>query len=573
MSIPYSARFGDIYFSAEDGLAETRHVFLRGNNLPAAWLGRDRFAIAETGFGTGLNFLAAWTEFDRTAAPGQQLDYVAVEMLPLTANEIAAALQGWRDAFGGRLEKLIAAWPLRSPGFHRLHFGRVRLTLIFDDVNIALPQLFAPGGIDAWFLDGFAPAKNPQMWSETLFAEMARLSAPGSRVATFTAAGLVRRGLASAGFDVEKVRGYGRKRDMTVGRMPGTPACAPSVGKVAIIGGGLAGTSCAEALRSRGVNSVIYEESQSLASGASGNSYGLCNPRFAALRTPVSDFYANSYARIIKRNGTDNIGGALHLLNSAEKTRRFESMIGQWDWPAEAMALHDAAAASDIAGIKLSHRCLYLPHAAKISPAQLCHDYAAGTMVRTGQAVTPIRDGDGWHVDDEFYDAVILATARPGGLLGDLPLHTVRGQATLVRGNAESKGLRANLCYGGYLTTPDRDGVHLLGSTFQKWLHDTDLREQDDADNLRKLAEAVPSIGALSPIGARAGLRLASRDHVPVVGMLEKGLYVSTAHGSHGVLSSLGGAEIIADRLCGTVSSVSADSLKALAPQRFSAVP
>lgn len=213
---PRSKRFDDVYFSAEDGLAETRHVFLDGNNLPHAWAGRQRFAIAETGFGTGLNFLAASRLFRQTAAPGQALDYIGIEKFPLTAEEIKEALCPWRDELSADIARLAEAYPALLPGFHRVIIDeRITLTLVFDDVNAALPHI--SGVIDAWFLDGFKPSVNPDMWSETMFSHMARLSRAGTSFATFTAAGFVKRGLRAKGFEVNKIRGFGAKRDMLAG--------------------------------------------------------------------------------------------------------------------------------------------------------------------------------------------------------------------------------------------------------------------------------------------------------------------------------------------------------------------
>ena len=221
---PRSDEFDDVYFSADDGLAETEHVFLDGNRLPRKWQEQDRFVICETGFGTGLNFLAAWTRFEETTKPHQKLDFISFEKYPLDAEEIGLHLRPWADHFTGRLSRLLALYPPRLPGFHRLQMNeRVTLTLVFDDVQTGLPQLMLPEGVyvDAWFLDGFKPSTNPDMWSETVFTEMARLSDVGARMATFTAAGQVRRGLAEVGFDVEKVDGFGTKRDMTIGRFRG----------------------------------------------------------------------------------------------------------------------------------------------------------------------------------------------------------------------------------------------------------------------------------------------------------------------------------------------------------------
>lgn len=211
---PRSKEFDDVYFSAENGLAETMHVFIAGNGLPLAWEGRDEFVICETGFGTGLNFLAAWKLFEETASADQRLHFISFEKYPLSAGEIGEYL---RPLLAGRmdehLDKLLSIYPSASGTVQVTE--RVALSLVFGDVNEKIPKLEA--AVDAWFLDGFKPSANPEMWSETVFANMARLSREGATLATFTAAGFVRRGLAAAGFDVKKVRGYGTKRDMTVG--------------------------------------------------------------------------------------------------------------------------------------------------------------------------------------------------------------------------------------------------------------------------------------------------------------------------------------------------------------------
>lgn len=213
---PKSKEFDDVYFSADDGLAESEYVFLDGNHLPREWQGKPRFTICETGFGTGLNFLAAWKRFIETTQDGECLDFISFEKFPLDAEEINLHLQPWADVFKEYLPQLVEAYPPLMSGFHRICFGdRVTLTLVFGDVNDELPRIDAR--VDAWFLDGFKPSTNPDMWSETVFGEMARLSHSGTRLATFTAAGQVRRGLADAGFTVEKTKGFGRKRDMTIG--------------------------------------------------------------------------------------------------------------------------------------------------------------------------------------------------------------------------------------------------------------------------------------------------------------------------------------------------------------------
>lgn len=215
-----SKKFDDVYFSADDGLAETRHVFLDSNHLPNDWQGKSNYVITETGFGTGLNFLAVWSLFKHSALPDQMLDFISIEKYPLQPDLIAEALKPWRDDIGDELDALIDQYPPLMSGVHRLFFDKnVRLTLFFDDIEQALPKIEAR--VDAWFLDGFRPATNPEMWTQNVFDQMALISKQGTRYATFTAAGDVRRGLEKAGFSVEKIPGFGKKRDMICGQYQG----------------------------------------------------------------------------------------------------------------------------------------------------------------------------------------------------------------------------------------------------------------------------------------------------------------------------------------------------------------
>lgn len=590
----YNQRFEDIYFSPDDGLAETRHVFLGGNDLPERWTGRSRFTIAETGFGTGLNFLAAWALFEETAQAEQVLDYVSFELYPLAPAEIRAMLGGMLPApLSVNLEELLAHYPIRAAGFHRIILGggRVRLTLVFDDVNRALPELDAPQGIDAWFLDGFAPAKNPQMWTDVLFTEMARLSREGASVATFTAAGAVRRGLAAAGFAVEKKRGFGRKRDMTVARFTATKKAEDDKNnsyRIAVIGGGLAGTGCAYALGRLGLAVTLFEKADRLASGASGNSIGLYNPRFTAQRGAESEFYTAAFAQALRTFGdiaqAHDIGfrrcGALHLANSPEKEKRFRALRENWGWHGDHLRYCSPSEASQIAGIGIDTDALYLPDSGQVCPQALCEAYALGADIRLNAAVQAIeRRDNGWSVEGESFDAVVIAgavAARDFAMLSWLPLHTVRGQISAVQASAQSARLQCNLCYGGYLSAP-YDGQHMLGSTFQKWLDDVAIRDEDHRENLEKLAADVPALGGgLTVTGGRAALRTASQDHFPVIGAgmdgqggVLPGLYVSTAHGSHGILSSLAGAYLIGDMLTGQPRSLPRSAVLALNGSRF----
>ncbi len=257
--IPYCEEFADIYHSSDGGLAQARHVFLAGNDLPSRWRGRDSFCVLETGFGLGLNFLAAWHAWREDASRPGRLHFVSVEKHPFPAGDLAAALSPFEE-LRVLAAALCRAWPPPVAGFHRLHFegGRVILTVAFDDARDALRELDARA--DALFPDGFAPSRNPGMWSPEIVRELARLATPGCTLASWTVAGGVRTALADAGFRVEKRPGFAGKREMLVGVREGGPAVVPVDPRAVVIGAGLAGTLVAERLAVRGWDVALVDE-------------------------------------------------------------------------------------------------------------------------------------------------------------------------------------------------------------------------------------------------------------------------------------------------------------------------
>ena len=265
---PFSREFEDIYHSERGGLAQARHVFLSGNGLPERWRGRSSFTIMETGFGLGLNFLAAWDAWRADPSRPSRLHFISVESRPVAAGDLAAALAPFAE-LQALARALLGRWPPPLAGFHRVHFdgGNVILTLLLGEARELLPQLVARA--DALFLDGFSPAKNPAIWSPEIVRELARLAAPGATLATWTVAGGVRAALIDAGFSIEKREGFATKREMLVGHRLGGVA-APTVRErhAVIVGAGLAGTVAAERLAARGweVDLVDAREERSSAS-------------------------------------------------------------------------------------------------------------------------------------------------------------------------------------------------------------------------------------------------------------------------------------------------------------------
>lgn len=208
--VPVSSRFDDPYFSDQNGLEETRHVFLAGNDLPARF--GPGFHVAELGFGTGLNLLATWAAWEQSGQDGP-LRFTTFEAFPMAPADMARALKAFPE-LSPWAARFLAGWG----GTGALDLGSLRFEMVAGDARATLPDW--AGRADAWFLDGFAPAKNPELWGDELLAQVAQHTAPGGTAATYTAAGFVRRGLEAAGFAVERIPGHGRKRHMTRARMP-----------------------------------------------------------------------------------------------------------------------------------------------------------------------------------------------------------------------------------------------------------------------------------------------------------------------------------------------------------------
>jgi tRNA 5-methylaminomethyl-2-thiouridine biosynthesis bifunctional protein len=628
---PVAARFGDIYYSRDGGLAESRHVFLDGNALPQAWRNRERFCVAELGFGTGLNFLAAWELWRRTRAPGARLHYIAVEGFPLTRAELAEYLAPWRELTElGRA--LLSAYPEPQRGFHRVfpavgtaENDIVSLTLLFGDAERMLSQLEAD--VDAWFLDGFAPDKNPEMWSQGIFAEMARLSVPGATAATYSVAGDVRRGLDSAGFEVARAPGFGAKREMLRARYREGAARATSLppwfararhgpprGHAAIVGAGLAGAHAAAALARRGWTTTLIDRHPGVAAEASGNPRAVMAPRLTAAPALDGRFYAAAWRFAL--SGFETPAGNVERarvgclqLAAGDGVQRFADIVSAAVLPGSFLTHVDAQEASDIAGLPLSSGGLFFPQGGWLQPRGLCAALSRSSEMLLGVEVSSlVHAGGRWRLSDAAgrvvaeADVVVLANALGMTRLPEaagLPLAGRRGQVTLAPTTPRAAALRTVLLYGGFLT-PAHHGVHAIGATFDRMVTesaDAEVRIQDHLRNLESLASVVPGLFApSSDLGGFAAVRCTSPDHMPMVGPLpdrgvyledfaslrhghpwarypnaryQQGLYVMTALGARGVVAAPVAAELLACQITGDPWPLERDLVTALHPARF----
>ena len=563
---PHSRVFDDVYFSDQSGLEETRYVFLEQNRLQerfAALADGGRLVIGETGFGTGLNFLCAWQLFEQHAVKGARLHFVSVEKYPLSHADLQRALALWPE-LKPLAEQLLAQYIAIHQGFQRLVLdnGRVTLTLLIGDALEQLPQLDAQ--IDAWFLDGFAPAKNPDMWTAELFAELARLAAPGSTISTFTSTGWVRRLINAAGFKMKRTPGIGHKWEILRGEFLGWPAETPepAVSKpwfarpaplagprhAMVIGGGLAGCATAASLAARGWQVSLLERHGALAQEASGNPQGVLYLKLSAHGTALSQLILSGFGhtrRLLEHlhRGVDWDGcGVLQLAFNAKEAERQAQL-------AEAFApglLHllEREPAQLQAGIALEHGGLFYPEGGWVHPPALCEWQATHpriTLLQHHEALELQRVDGQWqaHCRDGLLvsaSVVVLAGAaevKRFPFSADLPLKRIRGQITKLAQTAQSQALATVVCAEGYVA-PARLGEHTLGASFDFKSDDLTPTAAEHAGNLDMLREISPDLaqrlGAdhLAPeqLEGRAAFRCTSPDYLPIVGPLaERGAF------------------------------------------------
>lgn len=557
---PRSRVFDDVYFSDQSGLDETRYVFLEQNRLAerfAALPAGGRLVIGETGFGTGLNFLCAWQLFEQHAVAGARLHFVSVEKFPLSPGDLQRALALWPDLkqFSDQLLKHYVAI---HQGFQRivLDNGRVTLTLLIGDALEQLPQL--DGQIDAWFLDGFAPAKNPEMWTAELFAELARLAAPGSTISTFTSTGWVRRLLNAAGFKMKRTPGIGHKWEILRGEFLGWPQDvplpaaekpwfarpAPFTGerRALVIGAGLAGCATAASLAARGWQVSLLERHDAVAQEASGNPQGVLYLKLSAHGTALSQLIVSGFGytrRLLEtlQRGTDwDDCGVLQLAFNEKERERQAQLVAAF--PEDLLQWLDQPEAQARAGIGLAHGGLYYPEGGWVHPSALCQAQSTQpgvTLLPHQEAVELRKIDDQWQA---FDGERLIATAPVVVLAGaadikrfpqsaDLPLKRIRGQITRLAQTTQSQALTSVVCAEGYVA-PARLGEHTLGASFDFNSDDLTPTTAEHLGNLAMLEEISTDLVArlhVSELDAeslqgRAAFRCTSPDYLPIVGPL-----------------------------------------------------
>ncbi len=676
--IPYSPLYGDIYYMRRegefDGLKESRYVFLEGNALADKWSDmdsssavrieegaeaetgnqttrRDCYVIAETGFGTGLNFLAAWQlwsqqrQYSRHCPP--ILHYISIEKHPLTGSQLNLCHREFPELQEYSSE-LVSRYPEPLTGFHRLWLNQhqVCLTLCFMDVSDALDALIHTvnkeentttaltfNAVDSWLLDGFAPNKNPDIWSLENIQKIARLSHSDTSLATFTAAGAVRRHLTQSGFEVAKRPGFGRKREMVTANFTGNIKAHQLVDSrkekptpwygyfvhgarrktVTVIGAGIAGCQVAWHLAQRNYEVTVVERHSAPATEASGNPLGIISAKVSSAPSLSDGFYRQCFQYTL--NQLNELGldqeswspcGVMQLVTDHREEQRWTSLLKR-GLPTSFLQCLDERETNNVSGVSLGKKAIFLPQGGWISPRRLCRkllDHDAIHLITQNEVTDIHHDGEQWQVIAEdkpllSSPTVVIASGKHWHLapMEPLPHLPISGQTTQVNSTTESEALRVVIDHKGYLT-PAVAEHHLIGATYEKGVSDVDLSPSADRENIQKqrehLGEFATTLGQMT--SAHAATRVVSPDRFPYVGALpdfseyEKsyanmnfgrswrvwptpkyhpGLYISSAFGSRGLTTAGLSAELLACLINNEPLPISRNTLHALHPARY----
>ena len=561
---PYSAQFDDVYHSAAGGPAQARHVFLHGNGLPQRWAGRGRFVILETGFGLGVNFLTTWQAWRRDAGRCTRLHYVAIEKHPFNLEDLRT-LHARYPELRQEAAQLHAKWPPLVSGAHRLELGNVVLTLFFADIAVARDLRLAA---DAFYLDGFAPARNPEMWTPAVMRALSRLAARGATAATWSVAASVRQALEATGFAVEKRAGFGDKREMLVARSTkGIEVHASKRKTATVVGAGLAGAAVCERLCSRGWEVTLVERHAGPAQEASGNHAGTFHPIvtpddsvFARLTRAGFLYGISTWSRF--ENLRWDRCGVLQLARDArEEASQQRSVAGLPEQYAAYVAREEA---SRHAGVPVMAPGVWFPQGGWVQPRSLVE----AQLNACGDRLKKVFQHEVSSLDEE--NLTILCTSSEAPKLHPVPhlrLRRVRGQLTyLPEGALEPP--HAVLLRGGMLLPPV-EGICVAGATFDIDDEETAPRAESHAANLERLARIVSLNRNLENLEGRVSFRAVAPDRLPVVGRLGENVYGAFAYGSRGLVWAALAAEMIASDLEGEPLPIEGKLADALSPGRF----
>ncbi|NNP73134.1 FAD-dependent cmnm(5)s(2)U34 oxidoreductase [Acinetobacter defluvii] len=612
IEVPISKQFGDVYFSKDNGLFETRHVFLNGNDLStrlADLQAFEYFTVAETGFGTGLNILALWQLWQQVRPDNHShLHAISVEKFPLSKADLIRALSVW-DELKPLADQLIQQYPLPLAGCHRLSFPEERFSidLWLGDAQDIFPIIPKTTSVNAWFLDGFAPSCNPDMWAENVLNHIVRLSDYGTSFASFSVAGVLKRGLKQHGISISRPRGFGHKREMlkAIWLKPNVQTkelttenkhetnrnqdSAPQQTEfrstsqfkqrqIAIIGAGIAGLSCAWAFAERGHQVTIYDQSAPLA-GASGNPLALLNPKLCPIEQSADHLMTLSWQYAKHYYPHFQAFRAISIHQLIQKNPQ-EALDLIQHYPDDVLT-HTAATEIDL---KTEYASLHFKQAGAISPQQLCDQILAHDLIdfkvaqiehcqKLDNAQIQLLDID-QNVLGAFDHVVVCGARESQKFFSHYPrLRAIRGQVSWLKNTGLQLNSKQAYSFGGYCMQLDAEHL-ILGASFHPERDDSAVEHADHVHNYELIHTAFPdyakSLPKIVTWQGRASVRAQTLDYFPVVG---KGvddceIYTFSGLGSKGFLFAPLCSEILAALVLKEACPISQNLLDKLSATR-----
>ncbi len=603
IDVPVSKQFGDVYFSKDNGLLETRHVFLNGNDLPERLSNLqpfEYFSVGETGFGTGLNILALWQLWQQVRPNNHShLHAISVEKFPLSKTDLIRALNVWPD-LKPIADQLIAQYPHPIAGCHRLNFPEERfsLDLWLGDAQDVFPSMAKTSSVNAWFLDGFAPACNPDIWEEQVLNHIVRLSGIGTTFSSFSVAGVLKRGLTQHGISISRPRGYKHKREMLKAiwlpaepentsdavdtksvlnqNQPNQVPHAFKQRQIAIIGAGIAGLTSAWAFAERGHQVTLYDQSEPLA-GGSGNPLALLNPKLCPIEQSHEHLMTLAWQHALQHYPKFQAFRPIQVHQLALK--KAEDLLDlEQQYPTGLLTAETAANSALIT----EYPSLNLTEAGAVSPHQLRDQILAHPLIQFVQAkITQIHPEHNELFNEEAqslgqFDHVIICCARHTATFFEhYPvLKPIRGQVSWVENTAQPLALNQAYSYGGYCMQLDAQQL-ILGASFYPNRDDSDVLLEDHVHNYELIHSVFPhyaqSLPDVRTWQGRASVRAQSLDYFPVLGKMSEQteIYSFAGLGSKGFLFAPLCSEILAAQILKEACPVPKSLLQKLSPTRF----
>ncbi|MCH7337579.1 FAD-dependent 5-carboxymethylaminomethyl-2-thiouridine(34) oxidoreductase MnmC [Acinetobacter sp. NIPH 2699] len=605
IEVPISKQFGDVYFSKDNGLLETRHVFLNGNDLSerlSQLNDYQYFCVGETGFGTGLNILALWQLWRQIRPENHShLHAISVEKFPLSKADLIRALNVWTE-LQPLAEKLIEQYPLPIAGCHRLCFPEERFSidLWLGDAQDIFPSIAKTQAVNAWFLDGFAPSCNPDMWQENVLNHIVRLSDVGTTFASFSVAGVLKRGLKQHGIHISRPRGFGHKREMlkaiwldvasqtdipvlNAEENVATPQSASKATitqrKIAIIGAGIAGLSSAWAFAQRGHKVTIYEQNEPL-SGASGNPLALLNPKLCPIEQAHEHLMTLSWQHALNFYPRFKAFRPIQVQQIALKNP--EELLGLAEqYPETVLSAH--ASHEVIVIPQTAFSSLTLQQAGAVSPHQLRDEILQHPNIELKiakiSALKPATAQTELWQDQNLIttaDHVIVCCAKQSAeLFEKYPvLKPIRGQVSWLENSNQPLPLDQAYSYGGYCMQLNASQL-LLGASFYPNRDDSNVLPDDHVHNYELIHSVFPEyaqqLASVDTWQGRASVRAQSLDYFPLVGKIQNNneIYTFAGLGSKGFLFAPLCSEVLAALVLGELCPIPQHLLDKLNPQRF----